>query len=128
MEGQVIVEKKKRKAVEIVVIVVILAIAAGVLGYKFHIMNQLQNEKALMAELRSLRTSVQVYMVMNKAYPPDLKTLASQKYTIGNREESYIKGVKIGKDGNHIDIFGKSFKYDPKTGWLGSSIDKYSAW
>lgn len=128
MEGQVVVEKKKRKIIEIVVILVIIAIAAGVLAYKFHLVNQSQNEKTLMAELRSLRTSIQVYLVMNKSYPPDLKTLASQKYTIGNREEPYIKGVKIGSDENPVDIFGKGFKYNPKTGWVGSSVEKYSGW
>ncbi len=125
---QVVPEKKKRTKIEIVVIVAIIAIAAMVLGIRFNMAGKAEKENALMAELKSLRASVQLYLTLEKSYPPDLKVLATQKYTIGEKQETYLRGIKLDKEGYPVDAFGKRFNYDLKAGWVKPGEEKYSNW
>jgi type II secretory pathway pseudopilin PulG len=122
------VQQKKRTKAEIAVIAVVIVVAAIVLGIKFNLGARAEKENALMAELSSIRSSVQLYLTLHKNYPPDLKMLATQKYTIGEKQEPYLRGVKIDKENYPVDAFGKRFTYDPKTGWVRAGEERYSTW
>ncbi len=125
---QIVPEKKKRTKTEVIVILAVIVIAAVVLSVRFNMTGRAEKENALMNELRSLRSSVQLYLTLQKSYPPDLKSLATQKYTIGEKQEPYLRGIKTDKENYPVDAFGKMFKYDPKTGWVKAGEEKYSNW
>ncbi|MBI2342510.1 MAG: hypothetical protein HYU98_07250 [Deltaproteobacteria bacterium] len=118
----------KRSKIEIFAVVAVVILAVGIFGVKSFLINKAEKENALMAELKSLRTSVQIYLVLNKSYPSDLKSLAGQKFVLGSKEESYIKGIKFDREGYPIDVFGQKFDYNPGTGWVSSSVKRYSEW
>jgi competence protein ComGC len=128
MDQQVMPEKKKRTKVELVVILVVIVLAVLTFGIRFFMSNKAVKETALMAELKSIRTSVQLYLITNKGYPPDLKALATQKFKLGDRQEPYLRGVKVDKENYPIDAFGNRFNYDARNGWVQPSEKNYAGW
>ncbi len=128
MNNMEIVGKPKRKRVEIFLVAVVLIIAALVLGIKIQMSDKLAKENALMSELRAVRSSVELYIVLNKNIPPDLSSLVTQKYSFGDRQDTYLKGIKLEKGDQPIDSFGNKFNYDPKTGRVWPGTRGYEKW
>lgn len=122
------VPKPKRRKREIFAVVLIVLIAVLVLGVKFHMNNKAAKEAALLAELQNVRTSVELYITLNKTLPADMKALVDQKYTMGEKNGNYLTGAKIGKNGLPVDPFGNDFVYNPSTGKVTSGTKGYEGW
>ncbi len=128
VEQQVMGTPKKRRRWEITAILLVVALAASIFGYRSYVAGKSAKEDALMMELRSLRTAVQLYVTVNKNVPGDLTVLATQKYTLGDRSGDYLTGIKLNKDNNPVDAFGNVFSYDKATGKVGSTTKGYENW
>ena len=128
LEQQVMGTPKKRRRWEIIAILLIVAVTAAIFGYRSHVASKSAKEDALMMELRSLRTAVQLYVTVNKNVPGDLSVLATQKYTLGQRSGEYLNGIKLDKENNPVDAFGNKFSYDKATGKVSSSTKGYENW
>lgn len=93
---------------------------------------RLARETALRIELSNIRTSIILYLTLNRRYPASLKDMVTDKYTLptGNNvvKYKYIEGMAVDNDGNPLDPFGAPFNYDRKTGWVKSSTTGYESW
>lgn len=123
-------ELTKKRIIEIVVAILIVVIAGVVIGYKMHASSFAAKEMALMDEVKAVRQSVQLYFVLNKQYPPDLKTLTTEKYTLANRRGLYLTGIRVDKENFPIDSFNNRFIYEPASGKvaINSTNKKYETW
>ncbi|EKD51487.1 MAG: hypothetical protein ACD_62C00244G0005 [uncultured bacterium] len=121
-------ETNKKRRVEVVLTILLVVIALVVFGLRVFSTNKADQEQALIAELKSVRTSVQLYLTMNKAFPADLKVLTTQKYQIGNKQRLYLTGVQVDANNNPIDSFGNAFSFNPSTGEVFSSTKGYESW
>jgi len=121
-------EMTRKRVMEIAAIAGIVIVASVIIGFRMHTAGVAAKENALADQLRNVRSAVQLYFVVNNAYPSDLKTLTSEKYTIGNRRGLYLTGIVADKDNNPLDPFGNHFNYDPKNGKVAASESKYGEW
>jgi type II secretory pathway pseudopilin PulG len=128
MENMEAVKSPKRKKTEVLVILLVVIVAALIVGVKMNLNSKAAKENALMSELRAVRTSVQLFMTLNKMIPADLKSLVTQKYTIGEKQGPYLSGINVDKNGDLLDAFGNKFGYDPKTGRVWSVTKNYENW
>ncbi len=106
----------------------ILLIAVGTLGTRLYLNNKEVDEQSLMAQLQSIRTSIHLYAVLNKTFPPNLQTLITQKYTIGSRTSLYLTGVEVDDQNYPMDPLGHRFEYDPTTGRVWPGTEAYQLW
>jgi type II secretory pathway pseudopilin PulG len=117
----------KRK-LEIVIVVAVVIVALGILGVRRSMSTRTAREIALMDELRAVRTAVTLYLEVNKAYPPNLKVLTSNSFTLGSKNVTYLTNVETDAEGSPVDAFGNKFNYDPTTGKVTSVQKGYEEW
>lgn len=95
---------------------------------------RLTREAALRIELSNIRTSIILYVTLNRRYPESLSVMVREGYTLptgsgsGLIKYKYIEGMAVDKDGNLLDTFGAPFTYESKTGWVKSSTKGYESW
>lgn len=93
---------------------------------------RLAREAALRIELSNIRTSIILYVTLNRRYPESLSVMVREGYTLpagsGLIKYKYIEGMAVDKDGNLLDTFGTPFTYESKTGWVKSSTKGYESW
>lgn len=119
---------KKNRGLEVLIIIVVIAAAMGVFIWRRGQVKAV-NQAALIEELRAIRAAVAAYVEINKNYPPDLKTLVSGKFALSGGERPYFAGnIKLDKNGNPVDAFGKNFNYDAATGRVWPSEPEYADW
>ncbi len=93
---------------------------------------RLTREAALRIELSNIRTSIILYITLNRRYPESLSVMVREGYTLptgsGLIKNKYIEGMAVDKDGNLLDAFGAPFTYESRTGWVKSSTKGYENW
>ena len=93
---------------------------------------RLTREAALRIELSNIRTSIILYITLNRRYPASLNDLVKEGYTLptgsGPVKYKYIEGMAVDKDGNLLDTFGNPFTYESRTGWVKSSTKSHESW
>ncbi|MBI4746442.1 MAG: type II secretion system protein [Deltaproteobacteria bacterium] len=93
---------------------------------------RLTREAAMRIELSNIRTSIILYITLNRRYPESLSVMVREGYTLptgsGPIKYKYIEGMAVDKDGNLLDTFGAPFSYESKTGWVKSSSKGYESW
>lgn len=118
-----------RSTLEVVIIVVIvtLVVALSIGIYAGH--NKLSKSKALISELKAMRTGIMLYKKINDANPVSLDTLVNAEYESGGgRKHPYIPKVHRDTKGAIIDPFGHVYDYFPKNGWVQSTTKGYERW
>lgn len=123
-------ERSSRKWFEHVLIVVLIAVVAFLVGSNVYYQNKSGKQKMMFYQLQILRSSINLFKLINDKNPESLKELASGYYkfpgeTITRR---YIENAPIDKNGNVVDPFGDSYYYDAPTGWIRSSTSGYEFW
>lgn len=108
--------------------IAIAALVIALVAVKKRQAIRLAREDALTEELRAVRRSITLYYVFNKDYPKSLNVLPVEKYTMGEKLQPYLTGVKADKENFPMDSFGKRFNYDPAIGRVWASGDKYADW
>lgn len=94
---------------------------------------RLAKEVALRAELGNIRTSVSLYLLLNRHFPESLIEMVSKKYVLPYQEDgvinrAYLETASVDKDGNPLDPFGNPYIYDDKGGMVKSSTVNYQNW
>ncbi|MEK6726146.1 MAG: hypothetical protein AABY54_06320 [Deltaproteobacteria bacterium] len=93
---------------------------------------RLTREAALRIELSNIRTSIILYVTLNRRHPDSLRDMVRDGYTLptgsGLIKYKYIEGMAVDKDGNLLDTFGAPFTYESRTGWVKSSSKGYESW
>ncbi len=121
-------ESKGKRRLEIVIVVLVIIAAIVILGIKNHLAAKSAKEEALISQLRAVRTAVALYLEVNRTLPPNLKVLADNEYSLGDKTNSYLTGVKVDEEGYPVDAFGNRFNYSPKNGKIFPKEDEYSDW
>ena len=122
--------KKKRALWEIVLVVVVLLAVVGVAYGYFYFQEKAENEKALIYQLKTLRTAVQIYITTYNQKPQNMKDLYYR--TSDKSEKNAIKlnwnAFEFGPEGEILDAFGNPFIYNPESGWIKTQTKNYESW
>lgn len=90
-------------------------------------------ETALRMGLINIRTSIQLYVLLNNNPPEDLKELLGKRYIIPTKEgtifnDQYLRGLAVDSEGYPIDPFGNRYSYEPKEGRVSSTTEGHEKW
>lgn len=94
---------------------------------------RLAKEVALRAELGNIRTSISLYLLLNRHLPESIREMVNKKYVLPYQEggvinRAYLETASVDKDGNPLDPFGNPYTYDAKGGMVKSSTKGYEVW
>lgn len=121
-----------RTTFETLLITSLVGILLVVAISNFLISVRLARGAALRMELSNIRTSIILYITLNRRYPESLRDMVRERYVLptggGLIKNQYLEGMAVDKDGNLLDPFGAPFTYERKTGWVKSSTNGYESW
>lgn len=123
-------EKPQRKWFERVMVVMLIIVVSSLVGSNVYYQMKSGKQRTLFYQLQILRSSINLYKLINNKNPDSLEEIATGYYKFPGEEitKRYIENAPINKDGNVVDPFGKEYYYDGKTGWLRSSSTGYEFW
>ena len=84
-----------------------------------------EKEQTLVFQLKQLRTSVQIYVKVNKQTPADLLSAMEAKYDFG---QPLHWPFDKNENGEPVDSFGNLYAYDSETAWVSSQTKGYEGW
>ncbi len=111
----------------LLVVLVIVTVAVTVGAFRFE--RSVANQKLLYYQLQSIRTSINLFKVIEKRIPSSLLELATSEYQFPDEDQinRYLEiEVREGKD--ILDAFGNPYAYDTTNGWVRSSTKGYESW
>ncbi len=125
---------------EALVTLCLIGVLTGVVIVKYYRVFQEARETAIKSELVNIRTSINLFKLLNNRNPQSLKEMTEKKVMIPARigpdrytgpvflKESYLKEYATDKEGNIIDAFGNPFVYDAIKGEVRTTTKGYDAW
>lgn len=122
---------KGRARYEVIVVVIVIVVAVVLAVGLYSRRGKVQNDKILMNELSAMRTSVSLYVTLNKEMPASLKDLTMKTYNLGDGvQKPYLDGIasKIDAAGKFMDPYGNPYGYDPRKGFVYSTTKGYEKW
>ncbi|MEW6410513.1 MAG: type II secretion system protein GspG [Nitrospirota bacterium] len=126
-----------RTVVESLIVLSLIGILIWVFMGRYERVATATKEEALKMELYNIRLSIKLFRLMNKRYPTDITELTKGRFSIigttmgtagGIYDEQYLKDQKIDEEGNPLDPFGNTYKYNPEIGKIHSQTPGYEAW
>lgn len=120
----------KRNFLEQLILVLVMVVVASLVGVNVYYQRQDTKQRALTYELQIIRSSINLFKIVEKRNPRNLKELAAAVYTFpGDREtKKFLINVPFDNDGSLVDPFGNSFFYDANAGWVRSGTPGYEMW
>jgi len=125
---------------ELLVTLCLIGILIGVVIVKFNRVFQEAREVAVKSELVNIRTSIQLFKMLNGRNPQSLKEMTEKKVMYPARvgsdkyaspfflKESYLMEYAKDKEGIIIDAFGNPFVYDAIKGEVRTTTKEYENW
>jgi hypothetical protein len=121
--------RKGRRSLWEVVVVAVIVVLTVIMGAAIYARRaEAEKGRLLMRELMMLRSSLIVYMIVNRERAPSLKELQSRRYEVEGVVLRYSDELPLSADGEVIDPFGNPYRYDPKTGWISSATGGFEHW
>ncbi|PIR21182.1 MAG: hypothetical protein COV45_00110 [Deltaproteobacteria bacterium CG11_big_fil_rev_8_21_14_0_20_47_16] len=108
------------------IIVAAIVVAVGFAGFNIHAARKAEKEQAMIYQLKQLREAVQLYEMVQKAKPIDLK--AAMVVTIDGKVVPIQWAFEKDASGNPLDPFGAPYRFDTKSGWVKSGTAGYESW
>ncbi len=127
MEQEVIRVKKPRAKFEWIIIIVILVASLVVSFGIYRKRDEAAKGRLMIYELANIRQAVMIYLKLNRNLPPSLAALAKLKFTFeqGDQPRAYLQNIAAGPEGEFIDPFGNSYRYDARSGWVASATEGF---
>ena len=125
---------------ETLVTLCLIGVLTGVVIVKYQRVFREARETAVKAELVNIRTSIQLFKMLNGRNPQSLKEMTEKKVMYAARigpekytgpiffKESYLMEYATDKEGNIIDAFGNPFVYDAIKGEVRTTTQGYEIW
>lgn len=108
------------------ILLAVIVVALGIAGFRIQAAQKIEKEQAMIFELKQLREAVQLYEVVNKTRPSELK--AAMIVTVNGKAVPIQWSVKKDGTGNPVDPFGAPYQFDQKSGWVTSRTAGYESW
>lgn len=126
-------DEKGLGIIETTIVCLLVAVMFGVLIPKYQRMAREARETALRMGLTNIRTSIQLYFVLNNKPPEDLKDLIRKRFLIPTKEgtifnDQYLRALTLDNEGYPIDPFGNRYSYKSKDGRISSTTKGYEKW
>lgn len=120
----------KRKWYEGLSVTLIVIAVAFLVGSNVYYQQRAGKQRALFYQLQILRNSLNLYKMVNRKNPENLKVLATGIYKFPGDEltRRYVDNAPIDARGEVVDPFSNPYDYDSATGWLRSSTRGYEFW
>ena len=118
----------------------LIGILIGVVIPKYRHVARVAQETAVKTALVNIRTSINLFRMLNGRNPQDLKEMIEKKVILPARvgsdkytgsiflKKSYLMEYAVDKEGNIVDAFGNPFIYDASTGEVRTTTEGYEAW
>jgi type II secretory pathway pseudopilin PulG len=125
---------------ETVVTLCLIGVLTGVVIVKYRQVTRAAQDSAVKTALVNIRTSIQLFKMINGRNPQNLKEMVEKKVMLPARighdkysgpiflNESYLMEYATDKAGNIIDVFGNPFAYDAIKGEVRSTSQGYESW
>jgi type II secretory pathway pseudopilin PulG len=140
-----VAEYRKEIGVTAPELLVVVAVLMGIFGIMLSIYGtqvRRANEGILTAQLRAMRAQARVFRVLSGNWPDDTKELVNSRlslFPLGALDLEEAPVSKILEDepviayavddmGYPVDPWGNRYAYDPVTGKIISSMEKYADW
>lgn len=119
--------------IETIIVCLLIAIFFVVLIPRYERVARDARETALRMGLTNIRSSIQLYVMLNNRPPESLKELLGKRYLVPTKEgtiftDQYLRALAMDKDGYPIDPFGNRYSYEPKYGKISSTTKGYERW
>ena len=126
-------DEKGLGIIETIIVCLLVAVMFGTLIPRYQRTAREARETALRMGLTSMRTSIQLYVLLNNKPPEGLKELLGKRYIIPTKEgtiftDQYLRGLAMDSEGYPIDPFGNRYSYEPKEGRVSSTTKRYEKW
>ena len=118
---------------ELISVVSVVLLLIGSFGWYAHRTLLAARETSLRNELTGLRMSIELYRVLNGAFPQHLEQLFEKSFTLKMDNGKIISTIQLkpfrfDRDGRIADPFLHRFGYDAQTGRVWSQTKGYSEW
>lgn len=126
-------------AIEAAITLCLIGILIGVVIPRYERVARAARETALKAELANIRTSINLFRLINKRNPESLKEMMEKKVMLPARvggdpltgsiyEQRYLMPHAVDEHGNILDSFGNRFEYNPEKGEVRTTTKGYETW
>jgi len=119
---------------ETILVTIFVALFLIIAVEKFWTSARIAREGALQIELSNIRRAVSFYLITKGKLPDSLKQLVKEQVVIPKHdvlvrmEWPFIQEMALDEEGYPLDVFGRRFSYDPKTGMVKSGTKGYEMW
>ena len=131
--------RKGLTIVETLIALCLIGVLVGVVIYQYNRVAREAQETAVKTELANIRTSINLFKIMNNRNPESLNDLleknvmlpariGSDPYSDSFFKRKYLMTNSIDAQGNLVDAFGNFFYYDPVRGEVKSSTEGCETW
>lgn len=123
-------ERPQRKWFERLLVALLIVVVGVLVSSNVYYQNKSGKQRTLFYQLQILRSSINLYKLINLKNPENLEALATEIYKFPGEglTRRYIENAPIDKNGNVVDPFGNKYYYDARTGWVRSSTSGYEFW
>ena len=132
-------DRKGLTIIDAVITICIIGVLIGVVVPKYERMAHAAQEAALKSALSNIRTSIQLFKMLNNRNPNSLKELieknvmlpakiGSDPYTGSILDQKYLMLNAVDEKGNILDAFGNAFLYDNFRGEVRATTKGYETW
>ena len=130
---------KGMTVIEAVIALCVIGALIGVVILKYQRVAKEARETAVKAELVNIRTSIQLFKMLNGRNPESLNEMIEKNvmlparigadiYTGSFFKQKYLMANAVDAKGNLLDAFGNPFTYDPNGGEVKSSTKGCDIW
>lgn len=118
------------RAMQTVALIALAAAALFSVVVLLGIERDINREVVMRYQLQALRTTVELFRVIEGRNPAELGELLSGAYTFPGEHapHRYLEGMPQNGSGELVDPFGHPYQYNPKSGWVSSMTCGFLEW
>jgi type II secretory pathway pseudopilin PulG len=131
--------QKGMTVVEAIIALIVIGLLTGIVISIFQRVVNAARESAVKTELANIRTSIQLFRMLNGRNPKSLTELIQKNVMLPARigadpysgsffKQKYLTANVVDEKGNMLDAFGNYFCYDPVRGEVRSSSKGCDMW
>ena len=132
-------QKKRPKIIDVIVSLCIIGVLFGIVIARYQRVYHEARKTALRSELTNIRSSIDLFRMLNGRNPRDLTELMEKNVVFPARigqdsftgsiwEQKYLMSSAVDEDGIILDAFGNPFQYNPVSAEVRATTKGYEDW